>query len=490
MAERGLTQSTRTIALIAVSSIIPIPTGMAGAAEHRQSFPPSHTRLAPAPAIHTSSFRQNALFGDAPTREPEQTTERVLEVKPPPDQTLLSGLRWRGYFLQQSAVRTSSPQNLTRLRPILQIGFDRELNEAAKLRFMGRFFYDGVFDLTRQYPGTVRKDEEQETVFREAYLELNRGNWALTMGNQQIVWGEVQGLFVADVVTAKDFRDFLLMDFEFIRIPRAAANLQYFGERNNLQLIWIPLLEFDNLDEPGAEFSVRPPVPAGTTFQVVDSGRPSRSLRNSEVGLRWSGLFGGWNPALFYFYAFEHTPAFIPQIDPTGLQFRTQYARIHQFGYSVSKELAGVVFKSEGVLSLGRSFALVETVPSNRAIRRDVVETAFGASYTFPHAIGTHLQLYYRDVINRDPLMFDRMPGTAASLWLNPKVLGQNLSPEMFIIYDVAHGDWMFRPRLSWNVTGSWALTVGLDLFGGDDDGFFGQFRNKDRAYTFIRFNF
>jgi len=464
--------------------------GTVGAAENREADLPSLAWPPATPASCASRCRPTVSLGDAAMREPVPPTENVLEGNPPPEQTLLSGLRWRGYFVQQSTVRTTSPQDLTRVRPILELGFDRELNEAVKLRLMGRFFYDGVFDLTRQYPGTVRKDEGREAVFREAFLELNQGDWTLTVGNQQIVWGEVQGLFVADVVTAKDFRDFLLMDFEFIRIPRAAVNLQYFGEGNNLQVIWIPLLEFDNLAEPGAEFFFRPPVLAGTMFRVVDSGRPSRSLRNSEVGLRWSGLFRGWNPALFYFYAFEHTPAFIPQLDSAGLVFRTEYARIHQFGYTLSKELAGVVFKSEGVLSLGRSFALVEPVPSDRAVRRDVVETAFGASYTLPHDIGTYLQVYYRDVINRDPQLFDRMPGTAVSLWLNPKVLGRNLSPEVFIIYDVARGDWMLRPRLSWEVTGAWVLTVGLDLFGGDADGFFGQFRNNDRTYTLIRYNF
>jgi len=47
------------------------------------------------------------------------------------------------------------------------------------------------------------------------------------LGRQHIVWGEMVGLFFADVVSAKDMRQFILPDFDMIRIPQWAARAEF-----------------------------------------------------------------------------------------------------------------------------------------------------------------------------------------------------------------------------------------------------------------------
>ena len=50
--------------------------------------------------------------------------------------------------------------------------------------------------------------------------------------------------------------------------------------------------------------------------------------------------------------------------------------------------------------------------------------------------------------------------------------------------------DWLFRPKLSWNFQRNWRLLLGADIFHGPRLGFFGQYDQKDRVYTELRYSF
>ena len=63
---------------------------------------------------------------------------------------------------------------------------------------------------------------------RETYLDVSAGDWDFRLGRQQIVWGEMVGLFFADVVSAKDLREFVLPDFDYLRIPQWSVRTEYF----------------------------------------------------------------------------------------------------------------------------------------------------------------------------------------------------------------------------------------------------------------------
>ena len=50
--------------------------------------------------------------------------------------------------------------------------------------------------------------------------------------------------------------------------------------------------------------------------------------------------------------------------------------------------------------------------------------------------------------------------------------------------------DWMLRPRVNWNFEKNWKLAVGVDIFKGSPEGYFGRYDAKDRVYTEILYNF
>ncbi|MFO8233784.1 MAG: hypothetical protein R6U04_00070, partial [Bacteroidales bacterium] len=61
-------------------------------------------------------------------------------------------------------------------------------------------------------------NEELDYGMREAYIDLFFDKVDISLGKQQIIWGKADGVFITDVVSPKDLREFLLPEFEEIRM--------------------------------------------------------------------------------------------------------------------------------------------------------------------------------------------------------------------------------------------------------------------------------
>src|SRR5205085_821477 len=97
-------------------------------------------------------------------------------------------------------------------------------------KLSGRVDYDAVYDLTNFYLPSVANNARVNFFARENYVDISANAWDFRLGRQQIVWGEMIGLFAADVVSAKDLREFILPDFSIVRIPQWAARAEYFKD--------------------------------------------------------------------------------------------------------------------------------------------------------------------------------------------------------------------------------------------------------------------
>ena len=57
-------------------------------------------------------------------------------------------------------------------------------------------------------------------------------------------------------------------------------------------------------------------------------------------------------------------------------------------------------------------------------------------------------------------------------------------------ISSLNRADWLFRPRVQWNMAKDWRVLAGVDIFKGPPLGLFGQYNRRDRAYTEVRYTF
>lgn len=410
------------------------------------------------------------------------------------DATERSGpfVKINGYIGNESSYRISDTREMTKSRNILKLKLRGELTDKVSYRIGGRSYYDAVFDMTGNYPDNVEDDQETETELRETYLDISRGNMDLRLGKQTIVWGEAVGLFFADVVNAKDLREFVLPDFNYIRKPQWSGLLEYTGDLSHLEFIWIPKLEFNDYGVSGSEFPVALAVPEGVSPSVASAVEPASNFKNSEYGTRLSYFMSGWDLSLFYLYTWDKEGANFRVINSaTSYTFTPTYKRLRISGMTVAKEIKDIIFKAEVIYTSGKYFALLDSADADGVTKADYIDYLIGMDYTFFDDLEANFQFMQRVIPDHDGRFFrqDHIRNTG-SVRLKTGLFDNAVEPELMVISSLEELDIMIRPKVGFTFKDNWRLYVGADIFAGESDGVFGQYKDKDRIYTEIGYSF
>lgn len=329
-----------------------------------------------------------------------------------------------GSVTNETAFQISEPNEFTKIKNILRLSTTQPITSNVTLNLAGRFYHDAVFGLTDTYGDRVEEDQESEADLREAFFHLSHGDWDLRLGKQQIVWGEaVGGLFVADVVTPKDLREFILPEPSEMRIPVWAANMEYFLRGTYLQFVWIPLLDFNELPVEGSEFEQPLNLPQGVPATIRSPEEPSRNLKNSGLGIRISRMISGWDLGAFYLYTYDYFPAPFRRIEspvdfmPTVI-LEPEHRRLQIFGATFSKALGENIIRGEFALSKGKYFASDDPADRNGVAKKDFLDYLLSADHTFWGRVDCNIQWLQRIIFDHDPSITDRRIQSSVSLWL------------------------------------------------------------------------
>lgn len=432
---------------------------------------------------------KTAVGGD----QPSGSRAELFGLADPDATKPQEGVGLRGFFEFAPAYTYADPSHWSRGVARLQVGSQGRFGENSKWKLNVRADADPVLASSNFYPDAVKHDMKYDVWLRETYIDTSAGPFELRLGKQQIVWGEMVGLFFADVVSAKDMRDFILPEFEIMRIPQWAARAEYFGEKSHFELIWLPYPEVDRIGKPGSEFyPFQVPPPPGFAQTFNDEEKPDRGLRNTNGGFRMSTLRSGWDLSAFYFRSYDASPTFyrelIPGPTPT-LVFTPRHDRIWQAGGTMAKDFRATVLKAEVIYTSGRKYDVTRLSEPTGVVAQDTVDYVIGLDYTFTNETRINLQYFERVFFQHDPdLLPDRREG-GVTILLSGK-LTSRLKPELLIIQSVNRDDRLLRPKLIWEMAQNWRLTTGVDVFTGPVTGFFGRFSDRDRVYSELHFSF
>jgi hypothetical protein len=424
------------------------------------------------------------LFGDAPAAAATPAKKAAATAANAP----VHG------FLQEELARTSvSPVHWSKMLTRLDLGTQGALGQGIKWKLEARADYDAVFHYYHDYPAAVAKNQRSDVVVRETYLDADAGDWSFRLGRQHVVWGEMVGLFFADVVSAKDMREFILPEFDVMRIPQWAARAEYFKNDFHAEMLWIPLPSYDEIGRPGAQFfPYAPPPPAGYAVSYRDEVLPSRTTAHSNAGLRLSALSHGWDISAFVYHSYDSGPTFYRQIDtaptPTFV-YQARHDRIHQAGGTISKDVGWGVLKTEAVYTRGRQFNVQRLNAVDGLVPQNTLDWVVGLDLTPFADTRFNVQYFQRVFYRHDPDIIFRERENGYSAFINQK-LGSKVEAQVTWIASVNRTDWLLRPRLAWTVDGHWRLVAGYDRFRGPLLGFFGRFDQCDRGYAEVRYSF
>ena len=405
------------------------------------------------------------------------------------------GMPVHGYFQSELAWTYGDPRHWSKVLGRLELGTEGRFGQGAKWKLSGRVDYNPVYDLNDFYHSGVGDEQRLSLQLRETYVDFATGDWEWRVGRQHVVWGEMVGLFFADVVSVKDSREFILPDFQILRIPQWAVRSEYFGGDFHAELVWVPFAGYDEIGEPfdagkpgaGTDFYPYPLSPAGMPV-VRKEVKPGNGLEHTNFGARLSRLVGGWDLSGFYYSSMDSAPTFLRDAVVQNV-FTPVHRRIWQAGGTLAKDLGSFVLKGEAVYTDGRRFNVTNLIDSDGVVVQNTLDWAAGLDFNPSSDTRLNTQFFQRVYFDHEPdINFDRFENGFSILV--HRDLPRGWEADVLLISSLNRSDWLLRPKATWKFQRDWRAVFGLDVFKGPPTGIFGQYDANDRVYAELRRDF
>ena len=397
-----------------------------------------------------------------------------------------------GTLKNETASFVSGDERLDKSQNRLDLSVEGYLSDAWE--FHGRLltWYDAAADWVGDRPGWTGPIRDHYRTFgetKEAFSLYGGDSFDLRLGQQQIVWGKMDGLRLIDILNPLDMREFLLDDFLDSRIGLVSARLNYYLGDHELELIAIPDARTNRLAPMGSRWGfAMPSVPAGVTVNLLGEALPKRDGRDTELAAAWRSNIGGWDLSLNLFHGFKAAPSLRKQLSAGVMTLQAVHIPLDVVGGSFANALGDWVVRGEVAVNLGEGINTSD-VAWDRSVARKTTLNGAVALETTRNNWTVSGQLFGRRIQNYEARLQEAQSSGFATLRVATDYLNERLKPEVMVLVDLADHGWMARPKASFEISDAWLVNGGADLFGGDR-GFFGQFADNDRIYAELQYSF
>ena len=332
---------------------------------------------------------------------------------------------------------------------------------------------------------------------RELYLDLYFNNFDLRIGKQQIVWGKADGVFITDVVSPLNLSEFLLPDFDEIRIGINAVKFDYYIGNNTFEVIWLP--NFSPTEKPGENsiWYIQPEFPVTPTFDWSNS-KIEPSLENSEIFVKYSALTSKIDFELMSGYTWDDYPAMHidKQVDMssgspvlTGLNITPEHHRLYLGGGSFSTEIKGIVLRGEAAYYNGKYFQTEDPLAIGALVQKDYLHYLIGLDYSIGN-IKFSTQFIQKVILDYDKNMQNEEIENTMTFLARYDLLRETLHLELFSYIGLTNGDALIRPKITYDFDDSFSILLGSNIFIGDNEGRFGQYKDNSMGYVKLKYSF
>ncbi len=347
------------------------------------------------------------------------------------------------------------------------------------------------------------------TYLREAYVDMYFNNFDLRIGKQQVIWGKADGVFITDIVSPKNLSEFLLPEFDEIRIGISAVKFDYYvADNHTIEAIWTPVFNptlyppqssiWAPKMTPQIPFPNKPPVVIDHSKEEVQS-----SLENSEFFLKYSALTSAIDFEIMGAYMWDDDPALAKKVDftvmggkpvPTKVTIFPEHHRLSLAGGSFSTTIGPFVLRGEAAYYFGKYFQTNNPAANQGLVEKDYLHYLVGLDFSvwdikFSGQFIQKAIMDYKDGELLETPMFKEQYNNMATFLARYSCLNETLTLEYFMYYDFNYDDALIRPRILYDYSDSINLQFGANIFTGTK-GFFGQYNLNDMVYAKVYYNF
>lgn len=336
---------------------------------------------------------------------------------------------------------------------------------------------------------------------RELYMDLYFDNFDIRVGRQQVVWGKADGVFITDIVSPLNLSEFLLPDFDEIRMGVTAIKVDYYIGNSTLEAILIPQFTPTLRPEGSSIWYIEPEFPAPTTFDWSQS-EIAPSLENSEIFLKYSAmtskvdfeLMGGYtwddNPTMHVQKEFGmDTTTMPPSPTLTGIHITPEHHRLAVAGGSFSSEIKGVVLRGEAAYYNGKYFQTADPLAEDALIQKDYLHYVVGLDFNIG-SVKLSTQFVQQYILDYEDMMDKRETQNTATFMARYDMMRETLHLEIFSYIGLDDEDALIRPKITYDFDDSFSILLGANIFVGEREGMFGQYQDNSMVYTKIKYNF
>jgi hypothetical protein len=334
---------------------------------------------------------------------------------------------------------------------------------------------------------------------REIYLDLYFDKFDIRIGKQQVVWGKADGVFITDVVSPLNLTEFLLPDFDEIRSGVYATKLDYYIGNNTFEVIWIPV--FTPIETPASNsiWYIQPSFPVQPSF---DNSKKSvnPSLENSEIFAKFTGITSLVDFEIMGGYTWDDVPVMHANktfgVDPnthtpvlTALNIRPEYSRLTLAGGSFSSQIKGLIFRGEAAYYVGKNFQTEDPQAVDALVEKDYLHYVLGLDFNIK-SVKFSTQFIQQHILDYEAGILDRETENTMTFLVHADVFRETLHLELFSYLGLSNSDALIRPKITYDYDDSFSILLGSNLFVGDENGRFGQYKDNSMIYAKIKYSF
>ncbi|WP_239797253.1 FimV family protein [Candidatus Nitrotoga arctica] len=348
-------------------------------------------------------------------------------------------------------------------------------------------------DISVVAQGWVRNDETfradaDSKKLQEGYLKFSAGNMDYRIGKQIIAWGRADRLNPTDNLTPRNFT-LLTPEEDDQRLGSLAAKITYHSHENSLTGIWLPGMDphiFPVAATPGIFF----------TQHIPHTNRIALKFDHSGGNMDWSAS---------YYSGLDLTPDIaIGATTPSGTNVIFDHNRIRVLGMDAATVIGRYGLRAEAAYTW-----TANTGANDFFVKKPFLYMVMGGDRTFLDYLNINIQYYLRHVANysdpqaiTNPLLRPVAIQTGA-LWnqfsrsqhgvsvrVSNKWFNETLEGEIAAVASFGQSNYFIRPKLVYAFSDNVKGSLGLDIYRGETNTFFGRLRDNSLLFAEMKYGF
>jgi len=384
----------------------------------------------------------------------------------------------------------------------------------------GRFRYE-IFN-------GFNNESGPDVAMREAYVELRKENYNLSAGRQIVTWGKLDDSVIVDRINPQDYSHFILYDKQERKDPALMMLYKYFNDDVSMEAAYLPFFEpskaklfgsdwalFDHLLEAVDHGTYTYAQKSAVSSIAISDHDPvtDKSLKNSQVGLRFRGKANDADYSLYYMnvynsvavlkektssgtvvkrFLYQPTEANLASLVSSNLTaydyvLEKAYPRINVVGADYETVIGEYGFRGEMAFLMGMPF----TRQDFSYVEKDMVSVGIGVDHTTAGNIYFDLQLVQDYILNYEALFSQERSPISVTGTISKDFLRGKLGFEFDWAFNISYSDWMINPQVSYEAAPGVDIKVGSFIFDdGEPSSMFGKFDENDIVYLKTGFSF